>query len=427
MKISAIKPYEKNAKRHPIKQVRQVAKSIKAFGFNQPIVVDKDGVIIVGHGRYEAAKHLGLKDVPVIKVVLTPEQANAYRLADNKLNESEWDMKLAVDELRGLSKEMFDLTGFDADLLINPDEKDDEIPENVPARSKLGDLYELGDHRVLCGDSTQAEEVLRLMNGKKTDMVFTDPPYNVDYSGRGKNTSNKIENDNQTEQAFREFLEKAFLNYKTILKDEGGAYICYASRTHREFEDSLSKANFEIRNQIIWVKLVASMGWGDYRWKHEPMLYCHQKGNNLDFYGDRKQYTQWDEERDDKWLLKMIKAEIKKQEDGGSTVWRFGREFNYTHPTQKPVQMIVKAIINSSQSGQLVTDLFLGSGATLLASEKMSRVCYGMELDPKYVDVIVQRYVDYVNEPMVKCNDKDVTQLWKKSNKKTPKKSPNQE
>ena len=163
IKIQDIKPYEKNAKKHPKKQVEQVAKSIKEFGFNQPIVIDKKGVIIVGHGRYEAAKLLGLSDVPVIEVELTEEQAKAYRLADNKLNESEWEMDLVIEELKGLDDDMLDLTGFDKDLIIEPDEKDDEVPE-VPEepKSKLGDLYELGKHRVLCGDSTKVADVERL-------------------------------------------------------------------------------------------------------------------------------------------------------------------------------------------------------------------------------------------------------------------------
>lgn len=164
MQIKDIKPYEKNAKKHPQKHIEQVANSIKEFGMNQPIVVDKQGVIIVGHGRYEACKLLGIE--PEIKVVdLTEEKAKAYRLADNKLNESEWDMGLVIEELKGLSTEMLDLTGFDKDLLIEPDEKDDIIPENVPARSKLGDLYELGQHRILCGDSTLKLDIARLMGG----------------------------------------------------------------------------------------------------------------------------------------------------------------------------------------------------------------------------------------------------------------------
>lgn len=223
MQVDKIKPYSKNAKKHPDKQVKLIAESIKRFGFDSPIIIDKNNEVIAGHGRLEAAKLLRLKEVPTIqKENLTDEEVKAYRLADNKIAESEWDMGLATDELKELSPELFDLTGFDKDILIEPDEADDVVPENPPAVSKLGDLYELGKHRVLCGDSTKKEDVERLMGGVKADMVFTDPPYNVDYSGRGKETSNKIENDNMTEIAFREFLGKAFENYKSILKPEGG-------------------------------------------------------------------------------------------------------------------------------------------------------------------------------------------------------------
>ncbi len=312
MKISAIKPYEKNAKRHPTKQVRQVAESIKAFGFNQPIVVDKDGVIIVGHGRYEAAKHLGLKDVPVIKVDLTPEQANAYRLADNKLNESEWDMKLAVDELRGFSKEMFDLTGFDADLLINPDEKDDEIPENVPARSKLGDLYELGDHRVLCGDSTQAEAVSRLINGLKVNMVFTDPPYGVNYVSRVDKSRRKnwggIKNDDLKDKDLQRFLQATVpLHFRCP------QYVCCNWQSVKDFFEALGIPS----SLIVWDKKSIGLG-ANYRSQHEFIL----------FYGKLNHRRE-------------------------SNVWGMKRDNlgDYKHPTQKPVELIVRALVNSSARG----------------------------------------------------------------------------
>ena len=230
MKIENIKPYEKNAKKHPKKQVEQVAKSIKEFGFNQPIVIDKKGVIIVGHGRYEAAKLLGLSDVPVIEVELTEEQAKAYRLADNKLNESDWDMGLVIEELKGLSEDMLDLTGFDKDLIIEPENKDDEVP-GVPEepKSKLGDLYELGNHRVLCGDSTKVEDVEKLMGGVLSDMIHTDPPYNVDY-GVSKNPRHKIrtiENDKQSPEQWEDFCKKLFEIFKKYNK--GDVYMWGAS------------------------------------------------------------------------------------------------------------------------------------------------------------------------------------------------------
>lgn len=155
------------------------------------------------------------------------------------------------------------------------------------------------------------------------------------------------------------------------------------------------------------------MGWGDYRWKHEPILYCHQKGESNDFFGDRKQYTTWEEERSDEQLLKMVKSMIKKDEEGNSTIWKFSREFNYKHPTQKPVQMITKALFNSSKQGEVVSDLFLGSGSTMLACQKTNRICYGMELDPKYVDVIVQRFVDYTGQEEIIKNGKPIK--WKRS------------
>src|SRR3990167_8591952 len=178
MQIDLIKPYPKNAKKHDKKQIQRVADSIKRFGFVQPIVVDKNNEVVIGHCRLEAAKLLNMTEVPTVSVEnLSDEEVKALRLADNKLNESEWDMGLAIEELKGLSEEMFDLTGFDKDLLIEPDEKDDQIPDNAPTVVKLGDIWQLGNHRVMCGDSTKKEDVERLMDGKKADMVFTDPPY----------------------------------------------------------------------------------------------------------------------------------------------------------------------------------------------------------------------------------------------------------
>ena len=207
------------------------------------------------------------------------------------------------------------------------------------------------------------------------------------------------------ESSFRAFLNAAFESYGKAMKFEAVMYCCYASKTHREFEDAINAAGFEVRNQIIWVKLVASMGWGDYRWKHEPMLYCHRKGSKTEFYGDRKQYTAWEEEKSDDELLKMVKSMITRDEDGGSTVWRFNRESNYKHPTQKPVALIEKAIINSSKRCDLVLDLFSGSGSTLIACEKLNRIFHGMELDPKYIDVIVARWEEFTGMKAQKLNE----------------------
>jgi len=230
IKIQDIHPYEKNAKKHSKKQVHQVANSIKEFGFNQPIVIDKENVIIVGHGRYQAAVFLGMTKVPVLQIDISEEKAKAYRLADNKLNESEWEMELVITELKGLSTTMLDLTGFDKDLILDTEPKDDMIPEKVKASTKLGDVYALGDHRLICGDSTDEKVFEKLMDGVKAEMTFTDPPYNVDYQGGGSYANHKsgakkregIKNDKMTKESFYEFL---FAVNKNILAFTGGGYI----------------------------------------------------------------------------------------------------------------------------------------------------------------------------------------------------------
>lgn len=419
-----IKPYQNNAKKHPDKQLNQIADSIKRFGMNQPIVVDKNGVIIVGHGRYLALQKLGWEIKPewvLKKEDLTDEEVKAYRLADNKLNESEWDMGLAVDELKGLSDEMVELTGFDKDLLIEPDEKDDEVPE-IPEepKSKLGDLYKLGEHRVLCGDSTKIEDVEMLMDGKNADMVFTDPPYNVDYSGRGENTTTKILNDKMSEDSFTEFLKEVFKNYASISKSGAGWYVFHSSSTQHQFQKAITDNGWNIKNQIIWNKPVASMGWGDYRWKHEPMFYCGMEGTQ--FYGDRTNYTVLDIPKDDEKALKWLKQQKEAEKNGFSTIWSMKRDNvqGYVHPTQKPVELIRYAIRNSSKQDDIIADFFGGSGSTLIACEKMNRGGYLLELDPKFVDVIVQRYVDYTgNEDIIKNGEKI---KWPKTPTKTPEK-----
>ena len=413
MKLKDIKPYPKNAKKHPKKQIVQVADSIKAFGFNQPIVVDKNGVIIVGHGRFEAAKLLELQEVPTIKLDLTEEQANAYRLADNKLNESEWEMSLVIEELKGLTPELIDLTGFSQDLIIEPE--DDEVPETPEEpQSQLGDLYELGQHRLLCGDSTQPEAFLSLMKGNKADMVFTDPPYNVAYEGSGENTSQGIMNDKMTDTQFDTFLVEAFKRISENIKRTAPAYVFHSHKTATQFEQALNIAGFTIDTQLIWNKPSAGMGANHYRTKHEPFFYCSLE-KEKQFYGDRTGTTVWkipnDQERAMKWFIKQQEY----LEQGESTVWTMKRANvnEYVHPTQKPVELPVTAMTKSSKADDIILDPFLGSGTTLISAEKAGRVCYGLELDPKYVDVIVQRYVDYTgNEEIIK-NGKQITWLKK--------------
>jgi site-specific DNA-methyltransferase (adenine-specific) len=370
-KVASLTPYGKNAKKHPKKQVEQVAASIREFGFNQPIVVDKAGVVIVGHGRLEAAKLLGLAEVPVIVADLTEEQAAAYRLADNKLNESEWDMALVIEELKLLSEPMVELTGFDSDLLLEPDEKDDALPEDVEPRAKLGDLYELGDHRLLVGDSTNAEDFNRIMDGKKADMVFTDPPYGVSYVGKTKDALT-IENDALDDDgSLRDFLTNVFKNVASVTKRGGGWYVAApAGPLHNTF-GSVLKALGVWRQTITWVKDAFVLGRSDYHYRHEPIFYGWLEGEKHQFYAGRTEDTVWEIPRPKR---------------------------SAEHPTMKPVEpveLVERAITNSSKSEDIVLDPFLGSGTTLIAAEKTGRTCYGMELDPKYADVIIKRWEDY--------------------------------
>lgn len=396
MLIENIKPYEKNAKKHPKKQIEAVAKSIKEFGMNQAIVVDKQGVIIVGHGRYEALKHLGwdIKPEWVKEVDLTEEQANAYRLADNKLNESEWDMSLAIEELKELSDEMFDLTGFDKDLILEPDEMDDEVPE-VPKepKSKLGDLYELGRNKVLCGDSIVMDDMVRLMGDIKANMAFTDPPYLMGFTGNVHGDGSKshnasfgaIKNDKMSVEDGERFIGDIVRNIKAFVS--GAYYICFYRLGVHYVLDALLENDMEYKAVIIWDKGNHTLSNSDYMSKYEPIIYGWNEEHK--FYGGRSNFDIWEVARTSK---------------------------NELHPTMKPVALCEKAIVNSSEQNGIVMDIFLGSGSTLIASEKTGRICYGMELDPKYVDVIVQRYVDYTGNENIKLNGKEIT--WQKSKTK---------
>jgi site-specific DNA-methyltransferase (adenine-specific) len=386
MNIELLKPYDKNAKLHPKKQVQQVANSIKEFGFNQPIVADKNNVVIVGHGRLEAAKLLGLKDVPVITVDLTEEQAKAYRLADNKLNESDWDMKLAIEELKGLSEQMFDLTGFDKDLLIEPDDKDDEVPE-IPEepKSKLGDLYELGPHRVLCGDSTKLEDVEKLMEGKKADVVVTDPPYNTGMEGKPNDEKARLSHMfNDKIENWKEFIKDFLTNFTLNTKGDCAFYVFIDWRRVNDIRSEMEKL-MAVKNVIVWDKKVHGLG-SDYKSTYELCI-----------------------------VGKKGKPEISNRYGlDYQDIWRLQREMgrNKDHATAKPVELLEKPIKHASKQDDIVMDLFLGSGSTLIASEKTKRICYGMELDPKYIDVIVERYCDYTGNRNIKLNGQEIT--WQK-------------
>ena len=402
-----LKPAEYNPRQMTEKQAKDLTQSIKEFGLVDPIIVNnfkgRENVVIGGHQRLKIALQEDFKTVPVVYVSLPIEKERELNLRLNK-NNGEWDWDL----LANFDEDMLKDVGFESEELdkmfnLEPDEKDDEVPE-VPKepKAKLGDIYQLGKHRVMCGDSTKKEDVERLMSGKRADMVFTDPPYNVDYSGRGKETSNKILNDKMERTAFLQFLKDCLERYKESTKISAPFYICHASSSQREFEDAMNFVGLKAKGQIIWNKTVASMGWGDYRWKHEPIFYATFDGKKTNFYGDRSQYTVWNESWDyNKWKRELPRI-AEKQERGRSTVWTLKREVGYKHPTQKPIQLIEIALKNSSKRDDVVLDVFLGSGSTLIACEKTNRICYGMELDPKYCDVIIKRWEDYTGNKAIK-------------------------
>lgn len=404
--VAEIKPYEFNAKIHPASQVKAIAESIRSNGWVQPLVIDAKNVITIGHGRVEAAKLLGANKVPVFRAEhLSEMQIRVLRLSDNKLNESPWDMKMVKIELKDFPVDMIKLAGFNPDIVVEVKPEDDDAPD-LPAvpKSKLGDIYQLGDHRLGCGDSTSIAWIEKLMDGQKADCVITDPPYNVDYSGRGKNTSNKIMNDKMTVEQFVVFLDATFATYRSAAKDNCPFYVCHSSSSQITFEESMVKSGLKVKNQIIWNKSIASMGWGDYRRKHEPIFYASYGGKEVPFYGDRSEYTVWDESWDLERAEKELKKIAEKQDKGGSTIWKISRDTDYKHPTQKPIELITIALRNSSKDGDIVLDLFGGSGSTLIGCEKMHRRCFTNELDPKYCDVIIERFEKYTGEKAVKLN-----------------------
>ena len=384
--LEEIKPYEKNPRNND-NAVDAVAASIREFGFKVPIIIDKDNIIVAGHTRYKAAKKLGLKTVPCIKADdLTDEQVKAFRLADNKVAEqAEWDFELLNEELETITIDM-EQFGFDLPEEETPTEIiEDDVPD-VPEepKSKYGQVYQLGNHRLMCGDSTKKEDVEKLLNGVKADLLITDPPYNVSMERKSKDVLKSdnyshIENDELSEDEFKIFLKSVFTNANESLKDDASYYVFSCQGGDSELMMMMMReCGIRCRHQIIWVKdaPVFSMGRLDYDYKHEPILYGWKKKHN--FYR-------------------------KGQQD--KSVWEFKRTANKLHPTMKPVELIVNALMNSTKNGNIVIDLFGGSGSTLMACEQTERINYSMELDPHYVDVIIQRWENFTGKKAVLLND----------------------
>lgn len=404
--IADLTPYARNSRTHSEAQVAQIAASITEFGFTNPVLVDAEGGIIAGHGRVLAAQSLGLETVPVLVLDhLTEDQRRAYVIADNKLGlNAGWDEDALRAEIEALTAAGYDLDviGFDeAELSSIRSERTKGItdPDDVPAApsvptSAVGDLWLLGRHRLLVGDATSEANLDQLMAGSAADLVWTDPPYNVAISG----TAGTIMNDDMADGAFRSFLDAAFANYARALKLGGVIYVAHADSERVNFTASFTGAGLKLSQVRIWVKHSATLSRQDFNWQHEPILYGWREGAGHYFAGDFTKTTVLDQDLDvDKLkrteaiaLLKEVRQHIR------STVIRHDRPTKSDlHPTMKPVALVQEMIEDSSRHGEIVLDLFGGSGSTLIAAEKVGRRARLMELDPRFADVIVRRREDF--------------------------------
>jgi len=369
--VKKIIPYVNNPRKNDGAAVDKVAASIKEFGFKVPIIIDGNNVVVAGHTRLKAAKQIGMTEVPIIRADdLTKSQVKAFRIADNRIaEESNWDFEKLEIELEGLDDFDIGILGFDDGELSFLDEgevvEDDyeiQVPE-IP-KSKVGDVWVMGNQRVMCGDSTNSENIKKLMGNVQADMFLTDPPYNVDYEG-GTKLKLKIENDNMEDSAFRSFLADAFNGALEVMKKGAVFYIWHAESEGFNFRAACKDVGLQVRQCLIWNKNSMVMGRQDYHWKHEPCLYGWKDGAGHLWAADRKQ----------------------------TTILNFDRpRLSLEHPNMKPVLLFDYLIKNNTKPGDVILDLFGGSGTTGIACEQNERIAYMMELDPKYVDVIVARW-----------------------------------
>lgn len=406
IEIDKLIPYVNNPRNNK-NAVDKVAGSIKEFGFKNPVIVDKDMVIVAGHTRILAARKLGIQEVPIIRIEdLTPEQIKAFRIADNKVGEfAEWDPELLAIELEALRATGIDvqITGFDLDELefLNGDSKEaeeDDYNKEPPANpiSQQGDIWLLGCHRVMCGDSTDPDQVQKLLEGQLVDLVITDPPYNVDYEG---NHGMKIQNDNMSDDRFYDFLCKVYVNIYNNLKKGGPVYVFHADTEGVNFRKAFCDSGLKLAQCLIWVKNTMVLGRQDYQWQHEPILYGWKEGEAHKWYGafdkttvieDRVNINKLTKEQ-----MKDLLKELLVDKDQTTVIHEDKPVRSDEHPTMKPVKLIARLIKNSSWPQDRVLDLFGGSGSTLIAAEQIDRVCNMMEFDERYADVIVDRYIRF--------------------------------
>lgn len=421
--IDDIKTYENNAKLHPAEQIEQIKKSIQEFGFNDPIAIDENNVIIEGHGRYIACRELGINEVPIIRLnELDEEHKRAYMLVHNKLTmNSDFDIDKLNLELDEIS---FDMSEYGFEIPEIEEEKEVvevEVPE-VPEqpKSKLGDIYQLGKHRLMCGDSTDEQQVSNLLGGGTAQLIVTDPPYNVDLGNinkkklefaperyKGANTDS-IENDVMEDSEFIEFLSKAFENANEHLDNGRSFYIWHSCTKQYEFETAMKNVGWKLRQQLIWNKNSCTLGMSDYQWKHEPCMYGWKDGAAHYFIDDRRQMSVIEDKID---IANMKKDDMKKLlkeliEPKVSTTIIDEDKPNKAdlHPTMKPLKLIARLVKNSSRPEEAVLDMFGGSGSTLMVCEQLNRKCYTMEYEPKYVDAIINRWEQFTGQKAVLLN-----------------------
>lgn len=392
VKISKLKLAEYNPRKISEKDLASLKKSLEKFGFIQPVVINKDFTVISGHQRIKAWKELGHDDVPTIQLSVSKNEEKALNLAMNKIG-GEWDIDKLYTVMNDLRiTDELEFTGFDEkevskilDQFMEDDEETvDEILEKIPAKAKKGEIYQLGHHRLMCGDSTSIDDIMKLTEGKKMDMVWTDPPYNVNYHSSNEKLGN-IENDNMSEASFREFARNVFVNLATVCRQGGVFYVCTGWQSFATFEDTLTESGVHISEVIIWVKNQAGIHTLEYPHKHEQIIKGKNQGvkkkkkgkaiiygwkeGKHDYYGDRSDYDVWEVDRKD--------------------------ASKYVHPTEKPDWLVMKALKNSTKFKDNVIDLFGGSGSCLMACEKMGRNSFTMEMDPRFCDVIIHRFEKY--------------------------------
>lgn len=385
LKLKDLTPYEKNAKEHPQKQVEQIKESIKRFGMNDPIAVwGKKNIIVEGHGRVLACKELGIEEVPCIRLDhMTDVERREYTLIHNKTTmNSDFNFGLLEDELKAIEEEDLNIDMSSFDFVLPEEEtgeaKDDDFEPEIPEepQAQYGDIYQLGNHRLMCGDATNWEDVQKLLNGESVDFILTDPPYNVAYSANG--TREGIKNDafESDEECGQKLWLPAFVNYKRIAND-CCSFICFMPQggTHMMMMMMWKEAGWQVKHELIWEKQSIVLNRADFNYQHEPMLYGWNETHK--FYAKGQFHT--------------------------TSVWKFDRPTkSKEHPTMKPLELLGEALLNLSKEGDKVCDLFSGSGSTLMACEQLKRKCFAMELDPKYVDVIIARYEKLTGKKAVK-------------------------